>query len=188
MTAHDADAIREHLELIHGPIGDPDTVPGYVFEGRGHDPQRTDSGAVQYARWEERPFSWPREADDAIAYATNTDADVFHTPAKSANPLRGSTKRKPLPVSWLWADIDNMTDRARAYLADLVARGAVTVDSGSGPARVHVYLPLEEPVAPDVAEHLNRRLAVALDADPAVGGHGGYLRVAGTLNRKPTVR
>lgn len=187
MSEHDRSAIAEFVTLIHGAPDDPDTTPGYVFFGRGHEPYRTDTGAVQYRRWEERPFSWPRQADDALDYATNTDADVFFTPAKSENPLRGSAKRKPLPVSWLWADIDHMTDRARARLADLVARGAVTVDSGSGPDRVHVYLPLEEPAPPAQAEHLNRRLAAALDADPAVGAHGGYLRLAGTLNRKPAV-
>jgi len=188
MSGHQRDAVAAFLATIHGDPDDPDTVPGYLFLGRGREPALSDTGAVHYARWEEEAFSWPRQAVDAINYAVATTGDVFHTPCRSSNPLRKGDRRAPQPTAWLWADIDNMTTDARHRLDDLVARGAVTVDSGGGAGRVHVYLPLDEPVPAERAEHLNRRLAVALGADPAVGRHVGYLRVAGTLNRKPTAR
>lgn len=188
MTDHDPTVIAEHLAMLFGEPDDPATEGGYVFLGLGMDPTLTDTGAVQYARWSDRAFSWPREAAEAVEYATEADADVFLTPCRSTNPLRDGARRKPMATWWLWTDVDHPTEQSDAYAAELVAGGARRVDSGSEPGRFHLYFPLSEPVPATEAEVLNRRLAVRLGGDPAVGRHTGYLRVAGSVNRKPVAR
>lgn len=184
----ESDAIAEHLAMLFGEPDDPTTEAGYVFLGLGIDPTLADTGAVQYARWNERAFSWPREAAQAVKYAAQADADVFLTPCRSTNPLRAGARRKPMATAWLWVDRDHPTALSDAYAAELVAGGARRVDSGSEPGRFHLYVPLSEPVPAAEAEVLNRRLAVRLGGDPAVGRHTGYLRLAGTVNRKPVAR
>lgn len=182
-VTNDVEVALEHLTILFGD----DTEPAYVFIGEGHDPTTTDTGAVQYDRWNERPFVWPDAADAIAELVGSSTADLFVTPARSANPVR-SARRKRLPSSWLWADIDTPTKRSDGIVAELVAGGAMVVDSGSAPGRRHVYVPLEEPVQPDTVERLNRRLARHLGADLAVGRHNGYLRLAGSWNRKPAAR
>ncbi len=180
---NDVEMALEHLAILFGD----DAEPAFVFIGEGHDPATTDTGAVQYDRWNERPFVWPDDADAIAELVGSSTADLFVTPARSANPVR-SARRKRLPSSWLWADIDTPTERSDGIVAELVAGGAMVVDSGSAPGRRHVYVPLEEPAQPDTVEALNRRLARHLGADPAVGRHNGFLRLAGSWNRKPTAR
>lgn len=188
MTGHDRDTIAAFLSTVLGDPDDPATVPGYVFLCLGHRPTLTDTGAVKYDHWTEQEFSWPRQAAQAIAAAADADADAFFTPCRSENPLRKRAKARPVPVRWLWADLDNPDARSTALVDQYQARGAVVVESGSAPGRVHLYLPLEEPAPPAEVEALNRRLAHQLGADPAVGSARGVLRVAGTLNRKPAAR
>ena len=57
------------------------------------------------------------------------------------------------------------------------------MESGARGGR-HVYLPLGETVDPDRLERINRRLAVALEADDG-WSRSKVLRLPGTLNHKP---
>jgi len=161
---------------------------GFIFVAHAADRYVTDTGKVAHHDFSEASYSYPRELDRLVADVDRWVAaahDVWFTPSLSGNPLRESTKRKKLPVSALWADLDDTkhVDRVQA----LVEGGAWLVASG-GKDRRHLYLPLTEPVPADQAENLIYRLAIYLDADPAPTWHGCYLRPTGTSNHKaPTL-
>lgn len=138
-----------------------------------------------FASQTQRFFAWPaqrREFLDAAMKAAPT-ADVYLTPM-----LRAERSRKHgtgTPSRYLWADVDGEWTAARGdALVPMMAEGSFVVASGSGR---HVYVRLSAPLAPERVEHLNRRLAVALDGD-AKWDSTALLRLAGTWNHKGYAR
>jgi Protein of unknown function (DUF3631) len=176
------DPARAHFDAVFGDQN------GWVFIGTGTDQYVTDSGKVAHGHWAERSFRWPDQAEEIVAFITEQDeagADVYFTPSLSSNPVRKKTKnpkhsRRPLPVHALWSDLDDNWSGLR--VGELHGRFLVY----SSEHRRHLYVPLVEPAAPDIAEDLLRRLAAYVGGDPAVTWHGAYLRPVGTKNWKPT--
>jgi hypothetical protein len=171
---------RQHLEAVYG------AQTGWTFIGIGRG-GHWNNGKYRHEEWTEHPYRWPDQADEivtAIAEAAPT-GDVYFTPALSENPVRQKAKnpkhaRKPRAVATLWADLDDNWTGQR--VADL--KGRFLVYSGSDTSRRHLYVPLIEPVDPELAEDLLRRLAAHVGGDPAVSWHGAYLRPVGTVNHK----
>jgi len=96
--------LPDHLAAVFG-----DEI-GFVFLGVGSEQYITSTGKVKHGAWRETPYAWPRQADELTAEvlsAVAAGADVYFTPSLSANPLRNFKKRKRLPVSALWADLDD---------------------------------------------------------------------------------
>jgi hypothetical protein len=105
-------------------------------------------------------------------------------------------KENAAPVLALWAEHDGGSgddpgfapDRTARVLGDLSPTAVVE----TSPGRSHLYWRLRTPVEPARAEVLNRRLALALGADPAGWDLSQLLRPPGTRNRKyeqsPAVR
>lgn len=181
-----ADDTRRYLDAVFG-----ETV-GWAFVAFGTDHKVTDTGKVEHGSWRESALRWPAEADqivEAICDGVAAGADVYVTPSLSANPVRKISTakgRKPLPVSTLWADLDQIDHPERVDL--LIAHGAWRVRSGTA-GRCHLYIPVVDPIDPDHAGELLDRLADWLGADPAVARHGAYLRPVGAYNLKaPTLQ
>lgn len=84
-------------------------------------------------------------------------------------------------ASVVWVDCD--TPEAVTALASFRPRPSIVVGSGSGENR-HAYWLVEEPVDVAQVEGLNRRLAIALEADPRSSDRARILRPAGSVNRK----
>lgn len=80
-----------------------------------------------------------------------------------------------------WVDCD--TAEAAARLTAFAPAPSLVVRSGSSHGR-HAYWLLDRPVPPPAIEQLNRRLAAALDADPAAVDAARILRVPSTTNFK----
>jgi RepB DNA-primase from phage plasmid len=81
----------------------------------------------------------------------------------------------------LWADLDG--PEALARLAAFRPLPSIVVRTGS-PDHAHAYWPLRAAISPQGAQRANRRLALALGADPAATDPARILRPAGTLNHK----
>jgi hypothetical protein len=81
----------------------------------------------------------------------------------------------------LWADCDG--DAVLERLRDFRTAPSIEICSGSDD-HVHAYWPLREPVPRGWAQRANRRLALALGADPNATDPARILRPAGTLNHK----
>jgi hypothetical protein len=116
-------------------------------------------------------------ATRAIALGRRTDVYVGCAPRTRRYGGRDAVERAFV----LWADCDG--EDAVAALAEFEPAPAIVIASGSGP-NCHAYWPLAEPLARDDVERANRRLAYALDADPASADAARILRVPGTLSWK----
>jgi hypothetical protein len=81
----------------------------------------------------------------------------------------------------LWADLDGRDALLR--LRDFRPLPALVIRSGSD-ASVHAYWPLKEALDPSWAQRANRRLALALGADPASTDPARILRPCGSRNHK----
>jgi DNA primase RepB-like protein/CHC2-type zinc finger protein len=79
-----------------------------------------------------------------------------------------------------WADCDSLD--ATTALAAFPLPPSMIVRSS--PGKVHAYWRLERPHPAEVVEDVNRRLALALGADPRVADAARILRVPGSFNRK----
>jgi hypothetical protein len=83
---------------------------------------------------------------------------------------------------WMWCEADNEMALTRAMqftpAAPLVVR--------SSPGKAHFYWPLDTHIPLEYVERGNKRLAFHLGCDPKATNAGRILRVAGTVNHKPT--
>lgn len=124
-------------------------------------------------------FPWPAAALAAESFALGAAAkglEVFFV----ATLLRHESRKKDaaLPVGALFVDGDRPGSQVPR---DLPAPTAVVASS---PGKHHWYWRLPEPVSPEQAEDLNRRLAYAIGADPSGWDVTQLLRVPGTRNHK----
>ncbi len=89
--------------------------------------------------------------------------------------------RDAIEHGWvLWVDCDE--PQALAALERFQPRPAIVVRTS--PRGVHAYWPLDRPLGVTELERANRRLAHALDADPACADAARILRPPATVNRK----
>ncbi|MGA2453655.1 MAG: CHC2 zinc finger domain-containing protein [Solirubrobacteraceae bacterium] len=98
---------------------------------------------------------------------------------------RGGTRQDIAPTPLLWADCD--TPAAVAALAAFQPPASMIVTSGSGHdnhKNAHAYWALTRALTARELEDANRRLALALAADPRCADPPRILRVPDTLNFK----
>jgi hypothetical protein len=159
--------------------GQPD---GWVHLAAGHAPFVTETGRVEFDRWEETALVWPRQRDAIAAWlAERSGLDLYFTPELSENPVRTAKKRKCREHRWVRTDLDH--DREVPLLGELLADGGLLLSSGR-PGNRHAYVRLCRPVDAQVGVDFNRRLTEAVDGDQAPTFDGGYLRLPCGLNSK----
>jgi CHC2 zinc finger len=126
------------------------------------------------------PASMERDVVDAVlSLAARTEVFMGVLPRARPSGRRADVVER---ASVLWADCD--TPASVAALARFEPRASMVVASGSD-RHLHAYWFLQEPVALDRLEELNRRLAAALGADGGVVTKPHtILRPAGSVNRK----
>lgn len=107
------------------------------------------------------------------------NGDVF-IGAAPRNARRGG-REAVSEVYSLWADCD--TPEALSALAEFHPEPSYIVATGSED-NVQAWWPLRDPVAPELAERLNRTLATALGADSKATDCARILRPPGTFNHK----
>ena len=120
-----------------------------------------------------------RDAIAAVIASRASETDVY---VGCAPRCRRSGTRNDIEEVWvLWAECDGAAaaHAARAYRPE----PPVVIASGSGP-NVHAYWPLQAPHRPQEAELANRRLALAVGADPVCFDAPRILRPPGTWNYK----
>jgi P4 family phage/plasmid primase-like protien len=122
-------------------------------------------------------YNYPDAARTAAEWALEKSAEgreVFFCAHLLTAPRR--RKENAAAVCTLWAELDGPE----------VPNGALTPSEvvESSPGRFHLYWKLTDPIPPDVAEQLNRRLARAIGADPSGADLSQILRVPETLNHK----
>jgi len=120
----------------------------------------------------------------ALTLAPRQDVYVGATP-RARRPAVDSGHRagarSAVDESWvLWVDCDRPDSHHRLQVFS--PRPALAVASGSG--GTHAYWPLVRAVGPDLLEHANRCLALALDGDRQSVDAARILRPLGTLNHK----
>ncbi len=129
----------------------------------------------------ERLYPWPAAAPALVGYVAQEVAAGREVYA-GAHLLQDKTKGRKrdehnaAPIAVLWADVDH--DRLPA------SAPPPTYIVESSPGRWQAYWHLTEAIAPDRAEELNRRLAIATNADGSGWDLGQVLRIPGTPNRK----
>ena len=132
----------------------------------------------QAVRQRFHPTSRPRAvARTILALGRDSDVWVGVAPRRQRHGGRAAIAR----VWALWADCDGAAAAAAAEAFQPAP--AILVRSGSG-ANLHAYWLLAEPLAPELAERANRRLAHALGSDPASTDAARILRPPGTRNHK----
>lgn len=122
-------------------------------------------------------YVWPEEASVAVAQAlaeAKGGREVYYCAHLLTEKKRA--KAAAAPVLALWADGDG------AKVAEHLPEPTAVVESS--PGREHFYWRLSQPVAPEKAEELNKRLAYAMGADKSGWDLGQLLRVPGTRNFK----
>jgi hypothetical protein len=125
----------------------------------------------------ERYFSWPDEASLAVEYAfdeAERSREVYFCAHLLTEKRR--IKENAAPVLALWADGDG------AKVPPHLPHPTAVVESS--PGRDHFYWRLTQPISPEEAELLNKRLAYAMGAHKSGWDLGQLLRVPGTRNFK----
>lgn len=125
---------------------------------------------------------FPADRPNAVATAAfvlGQTADVF---LGICPRVRREGTRDAIAPGWaLWVDCDGHA--AVDALQRFAPAPAIVVATGTGP-NCHGYWPLADPLAPDILEEANRRLADAIGADPVCAEAARVLRVPGTRNHK----
>jgi hypothetical protein len=163
MTSPDLD---RYLCLLFGPVA-PEALIEVRFRRRAGG-----MGQLFYAR-------------DALIGAAQTiqrlgqQTDVYIGVAARIAP---SGRRSSIDeVRAIWADCDSQ--EAAAALARFEPAPSIVVRSGSAHG-CHAYWLLDAPITPDLAEHANRRIALALRADGRAADAARILRPPSTRNFK----
>jgi hypothetical protein len=122
-------------------------------------------------------FSYPEEIDKAEAHAAlmaKRNREVYFC----AHLLLAKQRRKDNASALLALYADNDSGELRPGVPPPTAR------LRSSPGRTHDFWRLSRPVRPDKAEELNKRLTLAMQADPSGYDLTQVLRVPGTPNHK----
>jgi len=122
-------------------------------------------------------FNYPKAADTAAEWTLDKAQEgheVYFCAHLLAEPRR--IKENATAVHSLWGDLDGAK----------VPEGetAPTAVIQSSPGHYHCYWRLTDPIPPEAAELLNKRLALATAADPSGFDLTQLLRVPGTVNYK----
>ncbi len=115
--------------------------------------------------------------------AAAPELDVYVSVLLHRSGTSGRERATALGGGVAWADVDGDWTPERQAALDALEVDAWHVESGARGGR-HVYVPLGEDVDPDRLEQINRRLALALDADDG-WSRTKVLRLPGTSNHKP---
>jgi hypothetical protein len=126
-------------------------------------------------------FESPRRleglATRVVSLGTRTDVYVGCAPRVRRSGTADAVERSFL----LWADCDGVG--SVEALETFQPAPAIVIASGTS-ANCHAYWPLTEPIGCDALVRANRRLAYALDADPAATDAARILRPPGTRSHK----
>jgi hypothetical protein len=147
--------------------------------------QRTDDREINKGSAKTRYLDYPGKAEDALSYALE-ESESGREAYFCAHLLTAHrrTKENAAPALALWGE----SDGAEVPMNGLGPTAVVE----SSPGRFHVYYRLSAAVPPELAEVLNKRLALKIGADPSGFDLTQLLRVPGTVNHKypdaPVVR
>lgn len=122
-------------------------------------------------------FNYPETADSAAEWAVEKSRaghEVYFCAHLLTDPRR--IKENAAAVHTLWGDLDGAE----------VPEGEITPTAvvESSPGKFHCYWRLTDAIPPETAEGLNKRLALAIGADPSGSDLTQLLRVPGTVNHK----
>jgi len=131
--------------------------------------------------WIPYPIEWPPESDLGVSrridQSLRDGEDLYFSVARFSE--RGRALEHVLPVSWLWADLDDVHPSAAAAMGLMP-----TIAVESSPGRYQAYWRLARELRPGVVEKLNRALTYALGADKGGWDLTQVLRIPGTRNHK----
>jgi hypothetical protein len=122
-------------------------------------------------------FNYPAAADKAAEWTlekAQKGCEVYFCAHLLTNPRR--IKENATAIHTLWGDLDGTQ-----VPEDEIKPTAVIQSS---PGRYHCYWRLTDPIPPQAAELLNKRLATAIEADPSGFDLTQLLRVPGSANYK----
>jgi AAA domain/RepB DNA-primase from phage plasmid len=122
-------------------------------------------------------FNYPTAADSAAEWV-NEKAQEGHEAYFCAHLLRAARriKENATQVRTLWGDLDGAKVPEDKFAPTAVVQ--------SSPGRFHCYWRLADPIPPESAELLNKRLAEEIGADSSGFDLTQLLRVPGTANHK----
>jgi len=138
---------------------------------------RDERGKIPRESIESEYFAYPQEAGAAAEWAHDkaTEGREVYFCAHLLSAKR-RVKENAAPVRTLWGDLDG----AEVPNGQLSPTAVVE----SSPGRYHVYWRLSDPLPPEIAEQLNKRLAFVCGADTSGFDLSQLLRVPGTVNHK----
>jgi hypothetical protein len=151
-----------------------------IFSG-----QRIGQKEIDRASAKTHYFDYPAKAEAALSHALQ-ESESGREAYFCAHLLtaRRRTKENAAPALALWGE----SDGAEVPMNGLGPTALVE----SSPGRFHVYYRLTDAIPPELAENLNKRLALKTGADPSGFDLTQLLRVPGTVNHKypdsPVVR
>jgi hypothetical protein len=129
----------------------------------------------------QRAFLPARDIDGAMARIMSLARELNVFVGAAPRVREDGTAAAIARVWCLWADCD--TTEAVAALRAFRPLPSLVIRSGTG-ENMHAWWALREPIPPEWARRANRRLALALGADPAATDPARIMRPAGTLNHK----
>ena len=177
---HD-DAARERLlrEYLDALLGD---TPGYLHIAVGRDPYLNDKGKYQHRDWEQTPYDYPAQADEAVNHMLRAapGADVY----VCTSVMRGRTRAKGAAVERTRPHAD--VDHGRLDPEKVTAIGGWAISSGT-PGHGHVYAETTEPLTITEYDILCRALGNYLGGADSKISDNDVLRPPGTYSQKATI-
>lgn len=171
----DETTISEARHLLRHTYGDDE---GYIaiFSGVRVEGDKR----LRYTR--EKFFKYPEELTAAIGHAGDCAREYGREVYYCTHLLTEERRKKEhaAPITCLYAEIDGDVELHK------VAKRYATAIVESSPGRYHIYIRLTHAVTPEEAEHLNKRFARTVGADPSGADLTQLLRVPGTPNNKYT--
>jgi hypothetical protein len=131
------------------------------------------------AYWVPYPIEWPQDLviSNRIDQSLRDGEDLYYSVAMFAE--RGRNKEDVLPLSWLWADLDEVHPSVATGMGFMP-----TVAIESSPGRYQALWKLSKEHGPKVIEKLNRGLTYLLGADRGGWDLTQVLRIPSTRNFK----
>ena len=177
-----AHIVREFLDAITSSVPADPQKKRYLIVAVGRNPYINDKGKYRHHDWDERPFEWPAQADEAVAEIEHWAplGDVYACPY-----LMNTKERKKGNAAWrqiIHSDVDGDGDELLKKVRKL---GGYVAWSGS-PGHGHVYAALEYVVTQEQHEVLCEGLRDYLGADAKIRDND-LLRLPGTYSHKLTL-